>query len=41
MTQSLVKISAERLEEAIFLICGGEGVLDRGLAELYGVETRY
>lgn len=35
-----VKISVERLEKAIFLIRGERVMLDRDLAELYGVETR-
>jgi hypothetical protein len=39
MTQ-LVKIPNERLEKAIFLIRGEKVMLDRDLAELYGVETR-
>jgi ORF6N domain-containing protein len=34
------KISVERLEKAIFLIRGERVMLDRDLAELYGVETR-
>ena len=40
MTQRLVKIPLERLEKAIFLIRGEKVMLDRDLAELYGVETR-
>src|SRR5829696_4906979 len=40
MTQQLVKIPDERLEKAIFLIRGEKVMLDRDLAELYGVETR-
>ena len=40
MTQPLVNIPAERLEKAIFLIRGEKVMLDRDLAELYGVETR-
>ena len=40
MTQQLVKIPVERLEKAIFLIRGQKVMLDRDLAELYGVETR-
>ena len=40
MTQQLVKIPVERLEKAIFLIRGDKVMLDRDLAELYGVETR-
>ena len=34
------KISVERLEKVIFLIRGERVMLDRDLAELYGVETR-
>src|ERR1041384_416837 len=40
MTQQLVQIPVERLEKAIFLIRGEKVMLDRDLAELYGVETR-
>jgi hypothetical protein len=40
MTQSLATIPVERLEKAIFLIRGEKVMLDRDLAELYGVETR-
>jgi hypothetical protein len=40
MTQPLIKIPAERLEKAIYLIRGEKVMLDRDLAELYGVETR-
>jgi hypothetical protein len=40
MTQQLVTIPIERLEKAIFLIRGEKVMLDRDLAELYGVETR-
>ena len=40
MAQQLVKIPVERLEKAIFLIRGEKVMLDRDLAELYGVETR-
>ena len=40
MTQPLVKIPVERLEKSIFLIRGEKVMLDRDLAELYGVETR-
>lgn len=40
MTQQLVQIPVERLEKAIFLIRGQKVMLDRDLAELYGVETR-
>lgn len=35
-----VNIPVERLEKAIFLIRGEKVMLDRDLAELYGVETR-
>lgn len=40
MTEPLVNIPNERLEKAIFLIRGEKVMLDRDLAELYGVETR-
>ena len=40
MKTDIVKIPAERLEKAIFLIRGEKVMLDRDLAELYGVETR-
>lgn len=40
MKAAPVKISVERLEKAIFLIRGEKVMLDRDLAELYGVETR-
>ena len=40
MTQQLGNIPVERLEKAIFLIRGEKVMLDRDLAELYGVETR-
>jgi hypothetical protein len=40
MRQQLVKIPIERLEKAIFLVRGEKVMLDRDLAELYGVETR-
>ena len=40
MTQQLVEIPVERLEKAILLIRGEKVMLDRDLAELYGVETR-
>jgi ORF6N domain len=40
MTQPLVNIPTERLEKAIFLIRSEKVMLDRDLAELYGVETR-
>ena len=33
-------IPAERIERTIFLIRGEKVMLDRDLAELYGVETR-
>ena len=39
MTQ-LIKIPVERLEKSILLIRGEKVMLDRDLAELYGVETR-
>ena len=40
METDLVKIPVERLEKAIFLIRGQKVMLDRDLADLYGVETR-
>lgn len=40
MTQELVTIPVERLEKVIFLVRGEKVILDRDLAELYGVETR-
>ena len=40
MTQQLVNTPVERLEKAFFLIRGEKVMLDRDLAELYGVETR-
>ena len=40
MKTDLVKIPTERLEKSIFLIRGEKVMLDRDLAELYGVETR-
>ena len=40
MTQPLVKIPLELLEKAIVLVRGEKVMLDRDLAELYGVETR-
>jgi len=36
----MVRISVERIESAIYLIRGERVMLDRDLAELYGVETR-
>jgi hypothetical protein len=40
MTRQLIKIPVERLEKSILLIRGEKVMLDRDLAELYGVETR-
>jgi hypothetical protein len=40
MSQSLIKIPVERIEKSIYLIRGEKVMLDRDLAELYGVETR-
>jgi hypothetical protein len=40
MKTDLIKIPVERVEKAIFLIRGQKVMLDRDLAELYGVETR-
>jgi hypothetical protein len=40
MNESLATIPIERIEGVIFLIRGEKVMLDRDLAELYGVETR-
>ena len=40
MKTKLVTVSTERLEKSIFLIRSEKVMLDRDLAELYGVETR-
>ena len=40
MSQSLINIPVERIEKSIYLIRGEKVMLDRDLAELYGVETR-
>lgn len=40
MKDSLLKIPVERIEKAIYFIRGEKVMLDRDLAELYGVETR-
>ena len=40
MPNSLIKIPVERIEKAIYLIRGEKVMLDRDLAELYGVETK-
>jgi hypothetical protein len=39
MKTNLVKIRVERVEKAVFLIRGEKVMLDRDLAELYGVTT--
>lgn len=39
MKADLVRIPVERVEKAIFLIRGEKVMLDRDLAELYGVTT--
>jgi hypothetical protein len=39
MTSKYLPIPAERIEKAIFLIRGQKVILDRDLAELYGVTT--
>ena len=36
----MIKISIERIEQAIFLIRGQKVLLDADLAQLYGVETQ-
>jgi hypothetical protein len=38
--QSLPSIPIERIEKSIYLIRGEKTLLDRDLAELYGVETK-
>lgn len=40
MDEKMVKISIERIEQAIFLIQGQKVLLDADLAQLYGVETK-
>jgi hypothetical protein len=40
MKHPLAKIPIERIEKTIYLIRGEKVILDRDLAELYGVETR-
>lgn len=40
MKKALVKLPVERVEKAIYLIRGEKVILDRDLAEMYGVETR-
>jgi len=40
MKADLTNIPVERLEKAIFVVRGQRVMLDRDLAELYGVETR-
>jgi hypothetical protein len=40
MNEQLVTVPIERIEKAIFIIRGEKVMLDRDLAELYGVETR-
>ena len=40
MPKSLLIIPAERIEKVIFLIRGQKLILDRDLANQYGVETR-
>jgi hypothetical protein len=40
MTPNLISIPAERIERAILLIRGQKVMLDKDLAELYGVETK-
>jgi hypothetical protein len=40
MKAELINIPIERLEQSIFVIRGQKVMLDRDLAELYGVETR-
>jgi hypothetical protein len=40
MNESLVTVPIERIEQAIFLICGEKVMLDRELASLYSVSTK-
>jgi len=40
MTKQDIAVRIEQIEEAIFLIRGQKVMLDRDLAELYGVETK-
>jgi hypothetical protein len=40
MNKALATVPVERIEKAIYLIRGEKVMLDRDLAELYGVETR-
>lgn len=40
MKDSLAKIPVERIEKVIYMVRGEKVMLDRDLAELYGVETR-
>lgn len=40
MAESLIRLPAERIEKAIFLIRGHKVMLDRDLAELYDVPTK-
>lgn len=39
MSQPLINIPVERIEKSIYLIRGEKVMLDRDLAELYGVTT--
>ena len=40
MTEQIVTITAERIENAILFVRGQKVLLDRDLAQLYGVKTR-
>jgi hypothetical protein len=40
MTESLVKLPVEKIEQTIFVIRGERVMLDRDLAALYGVSTK-
>jgi len=40
MNKALATVPVKRIEKAIYLIRGEKVMLDRDLAELYGVETR-
>ncbi len=39
-TNKIITVPSERIENKVFLIRGKKMMIDRDLAELYGVETR-
>ena len=41
MADNKIMIPVERIEQAILLIRGQKVMLDRDLADLYGIETKY